>query len=471
MEPTAAPVRPKDKATPDQLDQDHGKAQHGKGKVGSLENPEVYENVPGHLIPILEREFDDFDTEAKSFLDGQQSEEQFIGFRLKQGVYGQRQPDVQMIRVKLPMGGDQPGADGRVRLGDREVRPARQGPHHHPPEHPDPPRPAARRRQADPRDLRGRALLARGLREHGPQRHRRPVRRRHARASRSTSPLRRRLRPLLRAPPHHPADAAQDQDRVQRDRRGRRDHRHPRHRLHRARARRRPRCRDPGRWRHLDHAPHRPHALRVRRARQRRVPEGDGGRAADLRPPGLAAGEPRPRPDQGPGRQDRDGRLPRAGRRRARGRLGRGARLRRRPPQLRLRRGTGGADRRRAWRRYCLAERRRLRTFEALPPVQRQGPAPGGLLDGRRQGHARRPHSGAAPRPRRDHARVHRRLRPDHRPAEPGAALGPRRGGLRRLAAGSASSGWPSPAPARSPTSCPARAPTAASWGSPARWA
>ena len=108
MEPTAAPVRPKDKASPDQLDQDHGKVQRGKGKVGSLENPEAYENVPGYLIPILEREFDDFDTEAKRFLDGQQSEEQFIGFRLKQGVYGQRQPDVQMIRVKLPMGGINP---------------------------------------------------------------------------------------------------------------------------------------------------------------------------------------------------------------------------------------------------------------------------------------------------------------------------------------------------------------------------
>ena len=108
MEPTAAPVRPKDKASPDQLEQDHGKAQHGKGRVGTLENPEVYENVPGHLIPIIEREFDDFDTEAKSFLSGQQSEEQFIGFRLKQGVYGQRQPDVQMIRVKLPMGGIDP---------------------------------------------------------------------------------------------------------------------------------------------------------------------------------------------------------------------------------------------------------------------------------------------------------------------------------------------------------------------------
>jgi sulfite reductase beta subunit-like hemoprotein len=84
------------------------KNQKGKGKVGSLANPEVYENVPGHVIPILEREFDDFDTEAGKFLDGQTPEDKFIGFRLKQGVYGQRQPDVQMIRVKLPMGGVTP---------------------------------------------------------------------------------------------------------------------------------------------------------------------------------------------------------------------------------------------------------------------------------------------------------------------------------------------------------------------------
>jgi sulfite reductase beta subunit-like hemoprotein len=90
-----------------ELDVSH-KNQKGKGKVGSLENPEVYEEVPGHMIPILEREFDDFDTEAGKFLDGQTAEDKFIGFRLKQGVYGQRQPDVQMIRVKLPMGGVSP---------------------------------------------------------------------------------------------------------------------------------------------------------------------------------------------------------------------------------------------------------------------------------------------------------------------------------------------------------------------------
>jgi len=84
------------------------KEQRGKGRVGTLENPENYENVPGHIIPIIEREFDDFDTEAESFLAGDLEENQFIGFRLKQGVYGQRQPDVQMIRIKLPFGGVTP---------------------------------------------------------------------------------------------------------------------------------------------------------------------------------------------------------------------------------------------------------------------------------------------------------------------------------------------------------------------------
>jgi sulfite reductase beta subunit-like hemoprotein len=75
---------------------------------GSLADPEIYENVPGHVIPIIEREFDDFDTEAGRFLAGEMAEDQFIGFRLKQGVYGQRQAERQMIRVKLPFGGVNP---------------------------------------------------------------------------------------------------------------------------------------------------------------------------------------------------------------------------------------------------------------------------------------------------------------------------------------------------------------------------
>jgi sulfite reductase beta subunit-like hemoprotein len=77
-------------------------------RTGSLENPEVLENVPGHIIPILEREFDDFDTESTRYLQGELDGEEFTKFRLKQGVYGQRQPDVQMVRVKLPLGGVTP---------------------------------------------------------------------------------------------------------------------------------------------------------------------------------------------------------------------------------------------------------------------------------------------------------------------------------------------------------------------------
>ena len=87
MEPTATPPR---------------------GRSGSLTNPEVVDDVPFHVIPAIEKEFDDFDTEAAKFLRGDTPEDQFIGFRLKQGVYGQRQANVQMIRVKLPFGGVSP---------------------------------------------------------------------------------------------------------------------------------------------------------------------------------------------------------------------------------------------------------------------------------------------------------------------------------------------------------------------------
>jgi len=110
MEPTTAPPKAKPKAKPGDkgVEQEEGKTQKGKGKLGSLNNPETYENVPGHVIPILEHEFDDFEGEAGLFLDGETPENEFIGFRLKQGVYGQRQPGVQMVRVKLPMGGITP---------------------------------------------------------------------------------------------------------------------------------------------------------------------------------------------------------------------------------------------------------------------------------------------------------------------------------------------------------------------------
>src|SRR5438067_13476283 len=42
---------------------------HG-AREGSLEQPEVLKDVPGHIIPILEREFDDFDTESTRYPKG-----------------------------------------------------------------------------------------------------------------------------------------------------------------------------------------------------------------------------------------------------------------------------------------------------------------------------------------------------------------------------------------------------------------
>ncbi|HEY0318880.1 MAG TPA: nitrite/sulfite reductase [Solirubrobacterales bacterium] len=104
----SAPTESTASAVLDGLDVDHDKHQRGKGTPGSRENPELLENVPGHVIPILEDEFDDFRSEAGSFLEGERGEDVFIPFRLKQGVYGQRQADVQMIRIKLPFGGVSP---------------------------------------------------------------------------------------------------------------------------------------------------------------------------------------------------------------------------------------------------------------------------------------------------------------------------------------------------------------------------
>jgi sulfite reductase beta subunit-like hemoprotein len=104
MEPASLESAQRQGQSPDAAGH-HG---HGTARTGSLENPELVENVPGHVIPILRQEFDDFDTESTRFLRGELDEEEFIKFRLKQGVYGQRQPDVQMVRVKLPLGGVNP---------------------------------------------------------------------------------------------------------------------------------------------------------------------------------------------------------------------------------------------------------------------------------------------------------------------------------------------------------------------------
>lgn len=70
------------------------------------------------VLPYIPEEAQDFETEATRFLNGEwPSEDQFIMFRLVRGVYGQRQPDVQMMRIKIPGGAltaDQLDAFGEV---------------------------------------------------------------------------------------------------------------------------------------------------------------------------------------------------------------------------------------------------------------------------------------------------------------------------------------------------------------------
>jgi len=52
-----------------------------------------------------EREIDSFERFVRDFHAGRVNPEEFRKFRLQHGVYGQRQQDVQMVRVKIPWGG------------------------------------------------------------------------------------------------------------------------------------------------------------------------------------------------------------------------------------------------------------------------------------------------------------------------------------------------------------------------------
>ncbi|MEC9286753.1 MAG: nitrite/sulfite reductase [Chloroflexota bacterium] len=56
------------------------------------------------IIPFMEDEIVRLEEESAAFIAGKRENTEFTPFRLKQGVYGQRQADVQMIRVKIPGG-------------------------------------------------------------------------------------------------------------------------------------------------------------------------------------------------------------------------------------------------------------------------------------------------------------------------------------------------------------------------------
>ena len=54
--------------------------------------------------PVVEKDILELERKIKLFHDGKVDEEKFRSLRLARGVYGQRQPGVQMIRIKLPYG-------------------------------------------------------------------------------------------------------------------------------------------------------------------------------------------------------------------------------------------------------------------------------------------------------------------------------------------------------------------------------
>lgn len=54
--------------------------------------------------PIIEKDIIDLEKKIYAFQQGNIGEEKFRSLRLARGVYGQRQPGVQMIRIKIPMG-------------------------------------------------------------------------------------------------------------------------------------------------------------------------------------------------------------------------------------------------------------------------------------------------------------------------------------------------------------------------------
>jgi sulfite reductase (ferredoxin) len=54
--------------------------------------------------PVVEKDIIDLEQKIRAFREGKIHDEKFRSLRLARGVYGQRQPGVQMIRIKLPFG-------------------------------------------------------------------------------------------------------------------------------------------------------------------------------------------------------------------------------------------------------------------------------------------------------------------------------------------------------------------------------
>lgn len=68
----------------------------------------VTSRPPIHTVPIPQEiieEIETFEEEVARLQTGETPSDVFKPFRLQYGIYGQRQPDVQMVRIKIPFGG------------------------------------------------------------------------------------------------------------------------------------------------------------------------------------------------------------------------------------------------------------------------------------------------------------------------------------------------------------------------------
>lgn len=54
--------------------------------------------------PVVEKEIIELERKIRMFRDGEIQDDKFKSLRLARGIYGQRQPGVQMVRIKLPFG-------------------------------------------------------------------------------------------------------------------------------------------------------------------------------------------------------------------------------------------------------------------------------------------------------------------------------------------------------------------------------
>src|SRR6201997_47520 len=54
--------------------------------------------------PVVEKDIIDLEKKINAFREGKIHDEKFRSLRLARGIYGQRQPGVQMVRIKLPFG-------------------------------------------------------------------------------------------------------------------------------------------------------------------------------------------------------------------------------------------------------------------------------------------------------------------------------------------------------------------------------